>query len=302
MRDGTPLKNSQGRTTSHLVGLLSRSSKFLEHQIKPVFIYDGEVPKLKAAERQRRKEAKTKASKKHAEAEARGDTKAMKKYAGRTAKLTTDMVQESQELLEALGIPWMQAPAEAEAQAAVLVQQGDADYVASQDMDSLLFGAPKMLKNLSISGKRKRPGTSSYYTIEPEIIHLHKELARLEITQKQLIFMGMLVGTDFNPKGIHGIGPKTALKKVKEHGENAKELFADVKWEEHNEASWQEVLEVLENMPTTTTYNKPVWSAPDENKLRKLLVEEFEFSEQRITSTVKKLNATRQQKGLRDYF
>ena len=301
MRDGKPLKNSKGQPTSHLIGLLSRTSNFLEHQIKPVFIFDGESPQLKRAEQDRRRAIKKQAKEKHQAAEARGDITAMKKYAGRTAKLTSDMIQESKQLLEALGVPWIQAPAEAEAQAALLVQAGDADYVASQDMDSLLFGAPKMIKNLSITGKRKRPGTSSYYTIEPEIITLQTELNRLGITQQQLILLGMLVGTDFNPSGIKGIGPKTALKKVKEYGEDAKQLFADVEWEEHNDVSWQEVHEVLTNMPTTKDY-EIAWSTPDEKKLRELLVDEFEFSEERVTNTVKKLTQAQQQKGLRDYF
>lgn len=302
MRDGTPLKNSKGQTTSHLIGLLSRTTNFLEHQIKPVFIYDGEVPKLKEKERKIRRQAKESAQQKHAEAQSRGDTKLMRKYAGRTAKLTQEMVEESQQLLEALGIPWMQAPAEAEAQAAQLVKNGDADYVASQDMDSLLFGAPRMLKNLSISGKRKRPGKNSYYTIEPQIITLETELHRLKISQKQLILLAMLIGTDFNPKGIHGIGPKTAIKKVHEHGEDAKKLFADVEWDEHNDVAWKEVLDVLENMPVSNDYKKPEWTNPDEQKLQNLLVDEFEFSQERITKTIKRLKIQNQQTGLRDYF
>ena len=301
MRDGTPLKNSKGQPTSHLVGLLSRTSNFLEHQIKPVFIFDGESPKLKEAEQERRAQAKTAAKKKHAQASASGDVEGMKKYAGRTAKLTKEMIAESKQLLEALGVPWIQAPAEAEAQAAVLVRRGDADYVASQDMDCLLFGAPRMIKNLSITGKRKRPGTNSYYTIQPEIIHLEAELARLELSQKQLILLAMLVGTDFNPSGIRGIGPKTALKKVHEHGEDAQKLFADVEWEEHNDVSWQEVLRVLQEMPTANDY-EITWQAPNPDQLHKLLVDEFEFSAERVNNTANKLVRAQQQKGLRDYF
>lgn len=300
-RDGTPLKNSKGKTTSHLVGLFSRTTNFLEKQIKPVFVYDGVTPELKRAELKRRKKRKQAAKDKHAAAEARGDTKAMKKYAGRTAKLTDEMVEESQRLLDALGIPWMTAPAEAEAQAALLVRNGDADYVASQDMDSLLFGAPKMLKNLSISGRRKRPGTSSYYTIEPEVITLAKELERLHLTQEQLILLGMLVGTDFNPKGIHGIGPKRGLDKVKEYADDKEALFAEVEWDEHNDVRWQDVYELLSNMPTSDDY-RIEWQQPDEDALHELLVEEFEFGESRVHNRVDELRRSQQQTGLRDYF
>jgi len=187
MRDGTPLKNSKGQVTSHLVGLFARVTNFMENQLKLVFVYDGEKPRLKQREVEVRAEAKAEAQKKFEEAEAEEDVDKMKKYAGRTARLTKEMVRESQQLLEALGIPWVQAPSEAEAQASHMVSRGDAEYVASQDMDCLLFAAPRMIKNLSITGRRRKPGSNVYYSIEPEIITVEDELKRLELTQEQLI-------------------------------------------------------------------------------------------------------------------
>ncbi len=300
-RDGTPLKNSKGRTTSHMVGLFSRISNFMGHQHKLVFVYDGKTPDLKAAEIARRKSVKQQAAKHLAKAEQEEDIAGMKKYAGRTAVLTKDMVKESQQLLDALGIPWLVAPSEAEAQAARMVQDGNADFVVSQDMDCLLFGAPKMLRNLSISGKRKRPGTSSYYTINPEIITLEKELERLEISQTQLIALGMLVGTDFNPKGIKGLGPKKSLKLVKEHGDDLEKIFSEAKWDEHQEVSWETVYGVINDMPTTEKYEIK-WKKIDREAVMNLLVDEFEFSAERVTSALDKLTIAKQQKGLSEFF
>lgn len=299
MRDGTPLKNSKGHVTSHLVGLLARATNMLEHNIKPIFIYDGKTPELKSAERKRRKELKDDAKQKYDKAVADEDVVAMKKYAGRTAKLTEQLIKESQKLLDCLGIPWMTAPAEAEAQAALMARNGDADFCASQDYDALLFGAPKLLRNLNSSGKRKRPGTYSYNNTYPEIITLQDVLDELKITQKQLIMLGMLVGTDFNVGGIHGLGPKKGIKKVKEHGEDIDALFEDVGWD--FDADYHEVYDVIANMPVTEEY-EITFSSLDEEALKTFLIEEFEFSENRVTNAIEKINSRQQQKGLRDFF
>jgi flap endonuclease-1 len=299
MRDGTPLKNSKGNITSHLVGLLARTTNLLEHNIKLIFIYDGKTPELKSAERARRKGLKDEAKEKYDEAVKTEDVAMMKKYAGRTASLTPQLVKESQRLLDCLGIPWMTAPAEAEAQAAVLVKNGDADYSASQDYDSLLFGVPKLLRNLNSSGKRKRPGTYSYNTVYPEIITLSTFLEELDITQKQLIMLGMLVGTDFNVGGIHGLGPKRGLAKVKEHKEDIDALFEDVGWE--FDAEYEEVYDLLAHMPTTDDYEVS-FESPDEEALKTFLIDEFEFSETRVNNAIEKINSRQQQKGLREFF
>ncbi len=301
MRDGTPLKNSKGEVTSHLVGLFARVSTLLESNLRLVFVYDGKTPVLKHRERERRKEIKQEAARLHQEAVKSEDIEGMRKYAGRTAVLTRAMVRESQQLLEALGIPWVQAPAEAEAQAAHMVKRGDAEYVGSQDMDCLLFGAPRMLKNLSITGRRKRPGTSAYYTVHPEVITLSTELARLQISHKQLIALGMLVGTDFNPGGIKGLGPKKSLKLVREHGEDLKAIFEEAQWEAHQDVDWKEVYDIIAHMPVTDDYSV-VWGQPDRDKAHALLVERFEFSAKRVDDTLGKLTTARQQRGLGEYF
>src|SRR3989338_7744716 len=174
-RDGTPLTDNQGRTTSHLVGLFSRTTNFLERGIKLVFVFDGKAPALKQEERERRREVKEEALAKYRIAKEKEDITDMKKYASRTAVLTQEMIQESKDLLQAFGIPIIQAPSEGEAQAAYMVKQGDGYAVVSQDYDSLLYGASKLIHNLSVAGKRKKTKVS-YEKIKPEIIHLSEVL------------------------------------------------------------------------------------------------------------------------------
>lgn len=301
MRDGTPLKNSKGIITSHIVGLFSRVTNLLEKQLKLVFVFDGEMPELKAKERERRKGLKQEAAKKLEAAQAAEDVDAMKKYAGRTAKLTPEMVKQSQDVLDALGIPWVQAPSEAEAQAAHMVRKGDAQAVASQDYDSLLFGAPRMIKNLSISGKRKKPGTSTYYSVDPEKIQLQKVLSDLEVNQKQLIALGMLVGTDFNPGGVKGLGPKKGLKLVHKHKDDLQALFAEAEWESHFDIAWEDVYATIADMPVTDEYTIE-FKSPDEKRCKELLCDKFELSETRVQNALESLIKSQEQKGLSEFF
>ena len=147
-RDGSLLKDSKGNVTSHLTGLLGRTIKFLEMGLKPAFVFDGVPPKLKQQERKRRKELKQVAKIQYNQAKAKGNIEDMKKYASRTSRLTTEMINEAKDLVNALGCPVIQAPSEGEAQAAYIVNQGEAFAVVSEDYDSLLYGAKRILKNL----------------------------------------------------------------------------------------------------------------------------------------------------------
>src|SRR3989338_2847014 len=217
-RDGTPLLDQRGNITSHLTGLLSRTTSFMEKGLKLVFVFDGVPPKLKEEEKKRRADAKRTAGEQLEEARTRGDTEAMNRYQSRTHWLSDTMIAESKELIAALGIPIIQAPSEGEAQAAYLVSNGDAYAVVSQDADALIAGAERVIRNLSISGKRKKIRTLVYETVKPEMISLSETLNNLGITHEQLIILSILVGTDYNIGGVKGIGPKKALKLIKEHG------------------------------------------------------------------------------------
>src|SRR5437867_118312 len=215
--DGTPLMDRQGRVTSHLSGLIYRLSNFVEAGIKPVFVFDGEPPRLKARTIQSRGDIKRKAEREWREAVEIGDLATARTKAMQTSRLTGEMIDQSKRLLELLGIPWIQAPAEGEAQASAMAKSGVAHAAASQDFDSLLFGSPRLVKNLAISGRRKLPRKEVYVDVQPEEISLEATLSNLGITREQLVDMGLLIGTDFN-EGVKGIGPKKALALIKKHG------------------------------------------------------------------------------------
>ena len=216
--DGTPLKDSQGRITSHLSGVFYRMVNVLEEGVLPVFVFDGVPPEIKAVEVERRKEKRTEAAIKYEEAKKAGDLEKAFTYAMQATSLRKDMVEGAKHLLDLLGIPSVMAPSEGEAQAAHMSIKGDVWAVVSQDFDSLLHGAPRMVRNLTISGRRKLPRKKQYIVVKPELLEIEKVLTELEITQEQLIDIGILLGTDFNPEGVKGIGPKTALKLIKKHG------------------------------------------------------------------------------------
>jgi len=302
-RDGSLLMDSKGNITSHLVGLFSRTTKLMQNNIKLIFVFDGEPPKLKEIERQRRKEIKIHAEKKYEKAVEEENIEEMKKYASRTTRLTEEIVEESKKLISALGLPIVQAPSEGEAQAAYLAKKKGADYCVSQDFDSLLFGSPMLVRNLSLIGKRKKSGLS-YTTVNPELIDLSENLNNLGIDQNQLIALAMLVGTDYNIGGIKGIGPKNALKLVKKHGSDFDDLFKDVKWNEFFDYSWKEVYDLFKNMPVTNNYSIE-WKEPDIKEVIKLLVDEHDFAMERIKTVLDRLlkhKENKQQKGLGEFF
>jgi flap endonuclease-1 len=216
--DGTMLSDSRGRVTSHLSGLFYRNVNFLSLGIKPVYVFDGKPPSLKAAEIERRKQIKKEATIKYERAAAEGNLEDMRKYAQQTTAMQDGMVDDAKRLLDLFGIPHIDAPSEGEATAAHMTQTGLAYASASQDYDSLLFGATKLVRNFTNSGRRKIPNRNTYIEIEPEIIDLGKVLSDLGLTREQLVDLGILIGTDFNPDGFERIGPKTALKMIKESG------------------------------------------------------------------------------------
>ena len=302
-RDGSLLMDSKGNITSHLVGLFSRTTRFMQNNIKLIFIFDGEPPKLKEIERQRRKEIKIESKKKYEKAVEEENIEEMKKYASRTSRLTEGIVEESKKLISALGLPIIQAPSEGEAQAAYIVKNKDADYCVSQDFDSLLFGSPRLVRNLSLTGKRKKLGLS-YTTVNPELIDLSENLNNLGIDQNQLIALAMLVGTDYNIGGIKGIGPKNALKLVKKYKSNLDALFKEVRWNDFFDYPWKEVYELFKKMPLTSNYSIE-WREPNKDEVINLLVNEHDFAMERVKTVLDRLlknKESKQQKGLGEFF
>lgn len=215
--DGQLLSDLNDQVTSHLSGLLHRNANFLSMGIKPVWIFDGKPPSLKAAEIERRKASKMTASIRYEQARLEGDVELAKKYAQQTTVIQDSMIKESKELLGLFGIPTIQAPSEGEATAAHLTTTGQAWASASQDYDSVLFGAQRLVRNFTSGGRRKIPNQNYYITVEPELIHLTSILESHGISREQLVDVGIMIGTDFNPSGIPRIGPKTAIKMIKKH-------------------------------------------------------------------------------------
>ncbi len=292
-RDGTPLMDSKGRITSHLIGLFSRTTHLMQKNVKLIFVFDGEMPKLKRSEIAKREMIKKEAAIKYKEAVKKKDVVEMQKYAARTSRLTPEMVDQAKRMLELLGLPVIQAPSEAEAQASYLVKRGDAWAVASQDYDSLLYGAKKLIQNLSILGRRKKAGVLATQIVKPSIIDLSANLKKLGISNDQLIRLAMLVGTDYNPGGVKGIGPRNALRLVKEH-KSIKELFEKVKWEEYSAVSWKEVYDLFKKMPVTEKYEIK-FNAIKQKELIDFLVGEHDFGKERVEKTVSLLQKKSQQ-------
>jgi flap endonuclease-1 len=293
--DGNVFTDSSGRTTSHLIGLFSRLSRFLEAGLKPAFIFDGEAPELKKAERARRRELKEEAQAKYEIAVQEEDTDSMKKYAARTSRLTEDMINDAKELISAFGAPIIQAPSEGEAQAAFMVQNGDAYACVSQDYDSLLFGCQVLVHNLSIAGKKKKIKGIGFRTVKPEMIKLSELLNSLGIDRDGLIALGMLVGTDYNIGGIKGIGPKNALKHVKQSAGDYEKMFNELKWSEFFDTQWKEVFNLFKTAKVTQNYSLS-WKPADKAMLQKILVEQHNFSQERVNAVIEKLKAGDEEK------
>ena len=300
-QDGALLKDSKGNITSHLSGLFFRTTKLMKEKMQLAFVFDGEAPLLKKEERERRHELKKEAQRKYEEALKKKDLELMRKYASRTSVLTQEMVDESIELINALGLPAIMAPAEGEAQASFMVDKGDFFGLVSQDTDGLLFGSPRIIRNLSVSKKRRIQGTQAYETVTPVIIELEENLRALGINREQLIVIAMLCGTDFNVGGIKGIGPKKALLLVKKHKDKFDDLFEEAKWKEYFKFGWREVFNLIKEMPTSKDYNLE-WKAIDENKVKEILVKRHDFSENRVDNALQELLKTQQQKGLSEFF
>jgi len=284
--DGTPLKDSSGKVTSHLSGLLYRTSNLVQMGIKPIYVFDGIPPALKETEIKRRMKAKKEALVKYERAVKEGRIEEARVYAQATSRLKDYMAEDSKRLLDLMGIPWVQAPSEGEAQAAHLTKRGDAYYCASQDYDSLLFGAPRFVRNVTISGRRKLPRKQVYIEVVPEIVELEQVLKECGITYEQLIDVGILIGTDFNPEGIKGLGPKTALKLVKEHG-NLENALPHIKNAEFP-VEPQRIREIFLHPKVTDNY-KIEWKEPDAEGVINFICRERDFSENRVRKTLEKM-------------
>ena len=291
--EGLHLTDTQGRVTSHITGLLYRNINFLSLGIKPVYVFDGKPPSLKSAEIEHRKQIKKDATVKYERAVSEGKMEDARKFAQQTTSMKDGMVEDSKHLLDLFGIPYIQAPSEGEATAALLTTTGHADVAASQDFDSILFGARKLVRNFTNSGRRKLPNRNTYIEIEPEIIDYRKNLEALGITREQLIDVGILIGTDFNPDGFERIGPKTAIKMIKEYGK-----LEDV-------TQIQEQLEMIDYNAIRKIFLEPEVARVDKIEFGEVryddiinyLSNERSFSRDRVNSSLNRLKKSLEKKS-----
>ena len=278
-RDGRPLTDEHGNVTSHLSGILYRNSSMIEKDIKPIYIFDGKAPELKSETQAKRREVRDEAEQIYKEALKSGDTEKARKFAMRSSKLSPEIIESSKKLLTLMGIPYVEAKGEGEAQAAYLVANGDAYAVASQDYDCLMFGAKRVVRNLAVSSNL---GDLEFYQLD-------KVLRQLNVTREELVDMGILIGTDFC-EGLKGVGAKTALKLA--HNGQLKEKIAELQKESTHDLD--EVRDIFLKHNVNTDY-KIKWEKPDKDKLIEFMCYEHGFSVEcvsRASDRLKNLNSS----------
>jgi flap endonuclease-1 len=278
-RDGVYTTDA-GDEVANLVGIVQGLPKFFEHDIVPVFVFDGGVTDLKDAEVSDRRARRERAEERRQEAEERGDALEAARLEAQTQRLT-DVIQEtSRGLLERLDVPIVEAPAEGEAQASHMARRGDADYVGSEDYDTLLFGAPYTLRQLTSKG-------------DPELMDLEATLDELGITREQLVDVAILCGTDFN-EGVSGVGPKTALKEVRERGD----LWAVLEARNVYVRNADRVRELFLDPPVTDDYEFDADVDPDLAAARAYVVDEWEVDPAEVERGFERIEESVAQTGL----
>ncbi len=290
--DGAPLMDEEGRITSHLSGLLFRTANLVEKNITPVYVFDGKPPEFKMQTLEKRRQVRENAAAEYERAVKEGDHEAARKYAMASSKVDAYVKDSAKELLTALGISWIQAPSEGEAQSAFMTQQGDVTYAVSQDYDSLLFGCETLVRNVTISGKRRIRG--KVISVYPERLTLADTLSKLALTREELVQAALLIGTDYN-SGVSGVGPKTALKIVR-----AGNFYERIE-ESENSAPAEDLVKYFLNPEVTTEYEIVSRSA-DRDKVMEILCEEHGFTRDRVDAGLERLGAKKGQATLDAWF
>jgi len=302
MPDGTPLQDSSGNITSHLAGLMFRSTRLIhDYDINLVFVFDGLPPQLKEKEITKRREQREKATREWESALKSGDFVTAFSKAVMASRLTRPMIEDSKRLLTLLGIPFVEAPSEAEAQTAYMAMRGEVWAASSKDYDSLLFGAPRLVRYLTISGKEFLPSKGIARPLKPELIDLDRLLSCYQINREQLIDVALLVGTDFN-EGVKGIGPKTALDMIKQFGR-----LENLPKEKRSEILAQNVEEVRKIFlePKVCSDYSIRYENLHEDELIRFLCDERDFSKERVQTVIERMRkyyAGKKQTELQKWF
>jgi flap endonuclease-1 len=302
--DGEPLKNENGDITSHLNGLFYRMLNILSNDVDVFFVYDGKSIDLKQKTQDERRSRKEIAKEHFKDAVLRGDLEDMNKFSKRITSIDDKIIQESKDLLKAMGISIIDAPSEAEAQISYMTKENLLDFTVSQDFDCLLFGSPNLVRNLTVSRKKKIPSKNIYVDINPEIIYLKETLEKLNLSREKLIYLSMLIGTDFNDK-VEGVGPKTALKLVLEN--NSFESIEKSLKEKNKVVNfdYKEIENIFLN-PLISKNPEISKSEFDRNKIENILIDRFNFSQERVVNSLDKFitarNNSNKQKTIDKWF
>ncbi len=307
--DGTPLHDVHGNVTSHLSGLFYRSIELIGYGIKPIYVFDGVPSSLKQKTIEARIRHRDEERKAWELAKEEGKMEEARAHAMGSTRVTKDIVESGKKLLHLMGIPYMVAPSEGEGQASYMCKKGAVYAVASQDYDTMLFGAPRVARNVTISGRRKLPRKNVYINIEPELMEFDATLKSLEINHTQLIWIGILLGTDFND-GIKGVGPKTALKIAKE-AKSIEDIKRAVK-EKYNAEFELDITEVQDlflkpevKEVSEKEIEEMLGAVPNTEGIVKFMCDEHDFSTERIQKFSERLNELRsesRQKTIGQWF
>ncbi len=280
------MTNEAGEVTSHIVGMLSRTVRLLENGVKPVWVFDGKPPDLKSGELQKRSEAKAKAQAELKRATAEGDVETMNKMSRRMVKVTKQHNEETKQLLRLMGMPVVEAPMEAEAQCAALAKQGFVFAAASEDMDTLCFGTPKFLRQFTAAESRKLP------VLE---FDLQAILDGLELSMDQFVDMCILFGCDYTDR-IRGIGPAKAFDLIKKHG-CIEKIIENIDTEKHPVPSrfpFEEARRLFHKHEVLSSEDVNLrWGKPDEEGLKKFLIEDKQFAEERVASYIQRIHKSK---------
>ncbi len=284
--DGKPLMDGDGNVTSHLSGILYRTANLIEAGVEPSFVFDGKPSELKQGTIEERIARREKAKQEYEKALEEGDLEKAFSKAQQTARMTPEILESSKQLLSLMGIPIVQAPSDGEAQAAYMCGKGDVYAAASQDFDSILFGAPLLVRNLTISGRRKVPGKQLYRDVKTEMIESKTMLEHLGVTREQLVDVCMMIGTDFNT-GIRGIGPKKGLALIKKYG-SIEEVMANT---DVDIPEYEDVREIFLNGPKSDDYSVKTQPMDREGILN--MMTGYGFSEDRVNAVITKIETAR---------
>ena len=274
---------ADGEEVANLVGVVQGLPKFFEHDVTPVLVFDGGVTDLKSDEVERRREQREQAEERRKEAEEAGEAVEAARLDARTQRLTDTIHETTRGLLDRLDVPYIEAPAEGEAQCAHMAAAGDVDYAGSEDYDTMVFGAPRTLRQLTSKG-------------DPELMDLGKTLEKHEITYEQLVDVALLMGTDFN-EGVSGYGPKTAVTAIKEHGDIWGVMEADDVYVENADR----IRELFFDPPVTDEYEIDFDVDPDIDAAKRYVTEEWQVDADEVERGFERIEESLVQTGLDDW-